>query len=86
MKAAIFSFAMVLLVAHPAFAGPGILKGRAADKFIAKHFPNADIPGPVSGAFAYVKRGRRATGHAKCFVPAMGARSEGAVSTCSVWY
>jgi hypothetical protein len=63
------------------------LKGDAADSFIASHFPNVVIPGPVNGAFTYINnKGRKIRGHAACSVPAMGARSDGAVSTCSVKY
>jgi hypothetical protein len=62
------------------------LKSDAADSFIARHFPNAAIPGPVEGAFKYVRHGRITRGHAKCFVPAMGERSDGVVSSCKVAY
>jgi hypothetical protein len=86
MKTLILSFATLLTIASAAYAGPVILKGKAADGFIAKYFPNADIPGPVAGVFEYVKHGRRGKGHARCSVPAMGARSDGAVSECSVIY
>lgn len=87
MKKIILPAAMLLVIADAANARPVILKGDPADAFIAKHFPNAELPGPVSGAFTYLsKRGRQAAGHARCFVPAIGARSDGAVSTCSVWY
>ena len=50
------------------------LTGKAAEAFIAKSFPNAYIPGDVSGAFHYDRDGRKGVGHAKCSVPAMGAR------------
>ena len=56
-----------------------------ADEFIEKHFPNADIPGPVEGKFKY-RSGARKKGYAKCFVPAMGGRSDGIESSCSVTY
>lgn len=62
------------------------LHGKAADDFIARHFPNAAIPGPVKGVFAYRKAGHIRHGQANCNVPAMGARSDGAVSTCRVHY
>jgi hypothetical protein len=65
---------------------PAILKGKAAEDFIAKYFPKADIPGPVNGRFRYYAHGHIHVGHANCDVPAMGARSDGAVSTCTVWY
>ena len=87
MKKVILSAATLLMMVPSANARTVILKGEAADLFIARHFPNADIPGPVSGAFTYIySRGKRVTGHAQCDVPAMGARSDGAVSTCSVKY
>jgi hypothetical protein len=85
MKTFILSAAMVLMIAHPAFAKPMVLKGAAADAFIAKHFPDAEIPGDVSGKFTYVHDHRNIVGRAKCSVPAMGARSDGAVSECTVW-
>ncbi len=63
------------------------LTGSAADKFIFTYFPNADIPGPVRGPFTYIdKNNNQEVGYADCFVPAMGSRSEGAVSTCTVIY
>ena len=75
----------LLFVSSSANAGAVILKGPAAESFIAKYFPQASIPGPVSGAFAYIdKRGRHRKGHAECSVPAMGGRSDGEVSRCSV--
>ena len=40
------------------------LTGKAADAFIAKYFPQADIPGPVSGSFRYFKHGRTHVGRA----------------------
>ena len=86
MKRAILLTAALIAIAHPALAHPVRLKGGVADAFIAKNFPNAEIPGDVSGAFTYVRHGRKHVGHAKCNVPAMGARSDGAVSTCTVWY
>jgi hypothetical protein len=86
MKRAILLAAAFIALSAPALAHPMNLTGAAADAFISKHFPNVYIPGDVSGKFAYVHNGRRYAGHAKCNVPAMGARSDGAVSTCSVWY
>jgi hypothetical protein len=63
------------------------LKGAAAEAFISKNFPKADIPGPVSGRFRYVDaRGRTKWGEADCNYPAMGGRSEGDVTTCTVHY
>ena len=79
--------AILLAISPSANAKPVVLKGAAADSFIAKYFPDASIPGPVEGAFTYTnKKGRHVKGHAKCDVPAMGARSDGAVSECSVFY
>ena len=78
---------MLLAVAPAAAAdGPVTLTGKAAEAFIAKYFPNAYIPGDVSGKFHYHQRGRKGVGHAKCSVPAMGAAGDGVVSTCTVWY
>jgi hypothetical protein len=83
MNKIILALAALLLISSSADAA--ILKGQAAESFIAKYFPEASIPGPVSGAFSYVdKGGRHRKGHAECSVPAMGARSDGAVSRCSV--
>ena len=66
---------------------PVYLTGEAAESFIERHLPAAEIPGPVEGAFTYQNaRGARKTGVAKCFYPAMGARSNGAVTSCSVVY
>jgi hypothetical protein len=74
-------------IASGASALPVELKGKAADKFIDKYFPNANFPGPTSGRFRYRDpHGRPRVGHADCDVPAMGARSDGAVDTCTVWY
>jgi hypothetical protein len=84
---AIFLLATVTLSPSPAYAKTVVLSGDAADKFIERHFPNADIPGPVKGAFKYVNRyGKIARGYAKCFVPAMGGQSNGEVSSCNVRY
>jgi hypothetical protein len=78
---------MLLMISGSARAKPVVLKDDPAESFIKRHFPDADIPGLVEGAFAYVdKSGRRRKGHAKCYWPAMGARSEGAVSTGTVTY
>jgi hypothetical protein len=85
MNKFLLASAALLLVSAATNAEAAILKGAAADSFIAKYFPNAVIPGPVEGAFVYIgKWGGNRRGHAKCDVPAMGARSEGAVSRCSV--
>ncbi len=86
MKTAFLFAAALLAMAQPALARPVTLKGAAADAFIAKYFPNAYIPGEVDGPFTAIRHGRKHVGHAKCNVPAMGARSDGAVSTCAVWY
>ena len=62
------------------------LRGGEADAFISKNFPGAEIPGEVKGKFTYIEHRHKRVGHAKCDVPAMGGRSEGAVSTCAVTY
>jgi len=82
----LLSLAICGLSASPAYALTTHLKGEKADAFIAKYFPNADIPGPVQGKFTYVKGRHKVIGRATCNVPAMGARSDGAVSTCTVVY
>ncbi len=85
MNKIILASVALLFISSSADARAVVLKGQAAESFIAKYFPQASIPGPVSGAFSYVdKRGRHRRGHARCDVPAMGARSDGAVSRCSV--
>jgi hypothetical protein len=87
MKKIIVSIAILCAAATSANANTVILNGKAADSFIARHFPNASIPGPVAGAFTYInKSGRHARGHASCYVPAMGGRSDGEVSKCTVKY
>jgi hypothetical protein len=87
MNRAILASATLLFLFPVANADAAVLKGAAADAFIQKYFPNAVIPGPVGGRFVYVdKRGRHHRGHARCSVPAMGARSEGEVSRCYVTY
>ena len=55
--------------------------GKKADAFIAKYLPTASIPGPINQAFLF---GHHRHGWASCNVPAMGARSDGAVSECYV--
>ena len=63
------------------------LRGPAADAFVAKYFPNAAVPGRVKGQFTYTsKSGATGSGLAKCDIPAMGARSDGAISLCKVLY
>jgi hypothetical protein len=63
------------------------LRGPAADAFVAKYFPNAAVPGRIKGQFSYTsKSGAKGSGLAKCVIPAMGARSDGAVSLCKVLY
>jgi hypothetical protein len=86
MNRLVFFLAVFGLCAFPAYAQTVHLRGNEADDFIAKNFPNAEIPGEVSGTFTYMKHGYKMVGHAKCSVPAMGARSDGAVSTCTVVY
>ena len=85
MNKIILASATLLLVSWSVNAEAVVLKGQAAESFIGKYFPQASIPGPVSGAFGYIdKRGRHRKGHADCSVPAMGGRSDGEVSRCSV--
>jgi hypothetical protein len=86
MKKLILAAAIACLLATPALARTVHLKGQKAEDFIAKYFPDAQIPGPVEGSFTYQKNGHAKTGHATCNVPAMGARSDGAVSECTVKY
>lgn len=63
------------------------LSGEAATDFIQRHFPDADIPGPVKGTFKYINRhGQQKQGYAECFVPAMGGRSDGIEDSCTVQY
>jgi hypothetical protein len=85
MKKLVFASAALFFLFAATNAEAEILKGAAADSFIAKYFPHADIPGPVEGPFVYIdKWGKHRRGHANCNVPAMGARSDGEVSRCSV--
>ena len=87
MNRLIFSFAALVAISSSANAQAVKLRGAAADAFVAKYFPNADVPGLIKGAFTYTsKSGAKTSGLAKCVIPAMGARSEGAVSLCKVIY
>jgi hypothetical protein len=87
MKAWILSAALLVVVSYSANAEAVKLKGEAADAFVAKYFPSAPIPGAIKGEFTYTnKRGEQTRGLAKCVIPAMGARSDGAVSLCKVLY
>jgi hypothetical protein len=88
MRRLILPVAMLLMITASASAFEAEkLRGAAADAFIAKYFPNAAIPGPFKGEFTYTnKKGEQTRGLAKCLVPAMGARSDGAVSMCKVLY
>lgn len=58
------------------------LEGEAAVSFIKKHFPNAEIPGPVEGPFTHTIS--KKAGYAKCFYPAMGGQANGQVPTCDI--
>ncbi len=60
------------------------LAGASADQFIARHYPHAEIPGSINAAFSYYAHHRLRHGWGSCIVPAMGARSDGQVSTCYV--
>ena len=87
MKKLILSAIMMLAIAPLAHAQNLNLDGDKADSFISRHFPDAEIPGPVKGTFQYInKNGEKKQGYAECFVPAMGGRSDGQVSSCSVIY
>jgi len=86
MKRFIVLLATCGTFASPAHAFTRHLRGASADAFIAQHFPNASIPGPVEGSFSYGVGRHKRLGRATCNVPAMGARSDGAVSTCIVLY
>jgi hypothetical protein len=88
MKNIAVFMAALMVLSTSASARTVKLKGdKVVGDFIQKHFPNASIPGPVSGGFTYVdNRGRRRKGEAECDVPAMGARSDGAVSECTIHY
>lgn len=87
MKKVILFSTLVLMFSPLANAKNVELSGAKADSFIARHFPDADIPGEVKGVFTYInKDGQKKRGYAECFVPAMGGRSDGDVSTCSVIY
>ena len=85
-------FAMVALVlvagsSQFAQAKNVTLQGARADAFIARHFPDADIPGPIVGRFGYMTQtGQQLKGYADCFVPAMGGRSNGQTTSCDVIY
>ena len=87
MKTIVLSAALILAICAWARAEIVNLTGEAADIFIKSEFPDAPIPGPVEGAFTYTnKSGEQIKGYADCSVPAMGARSEGAVSVCTINY
>jgi hypothetical protein len=84
MKQIAFTLIALGLLTLPAQAKTVHLKGAKADAFIAKHFPNAVIPGDVDGKFTYKTYGHKHIGRAHCHVPAMGERSNGVVSSCTV--
>ena len=84
MNRLVFFIAAFGLCASPAHARTVHLRGDEADAFITKNFPAAEIPGEVKGKFTYIEHGHKRVGHAKYDVPAMGGRSDGAVSTCAV--
>jgi hypothetical protein len=82
------SFIVALLLAT-FFAGSAEARtvwivGDKADRFIARYFPHASIPGPINAAFDYRKHHRLHRGWGSCYVPAMGGRSDGQVTTCYV--
>jgi|HubBroStandDraft_5_1064220.scaffolds.fasta_scaffold475754_1 hypothetical protein len=81
--------AAVVMISSLAHAQAVKLRGLAADAFVAKYFPAAAVPGRVKGQFTFTyanKSSQRHAGVAKCDIPAMGARSDGAVSLCKVLY
>jgi hypothetical protein len=79
--------ALLLSFSASAFAKTVQLTDAAAESFIDRHFPDAEIPGPVQGIFHYINRhGVEKQGYASCFYPAMGGRSDGQVTTCDVIY
>ena len=87
MNKLIFASAALFMTFSSANAQAVKLRGAAADSFVAKYFPNASGPGLIKGQFTYTsKSGAKASGLAKCVIPAMGARSDGAVSLCKVLY
>jgi hypothetical protein len=87
MNRLIFAGAAIFMTFSSANAQAVKLRGAAADSFVAKYFPTASGPGLIKGQFTYInKSGARGSGLAKCVIPAMGARSDGAVSLCKVLY
>jgi hypothetical protein len=84
----IILLAMTLVLVSPLVnAKTKNLSDDSACEFLAKYFPDAAIPGRVSGTFVYVnKRSELKHGYADCFYPAMGGRSQGLVPTCEVIY
>ncbi len=79
--------AALLAISSSASAQAVKLRGEAADSFVARYFPNASGPGLIKGEFTYTNKSEAKTsGLAKCVIPAMGARSDGAVSLCKVLY
>jgi hypothetical protein len=87
MKKLLLTAAALMLLAPIAQAKNVELSGDAAESFLTRHFPDADIPGDVKGVFLYVnKHGETKRGYAECHYPAMGERSNGIVTTCAVIY
>jgi hypothetical protein len=87
MNRLIVAGSAIVMISSSANAQAVKIRGAAADSFVAKYFPNAAVPDRVKGQFTYAnKSGERHTGLAKCDIPAMGARSDGAVSLCKVLY
>ncbi len=79
--------ASILLASSLAHAQTVTLTGEAVEEFISKHFPDAEIPGKVKGAFQYInKNGEHKQGYAECSVPYMGDESDGGVASCTVQY
>ena len=87
MKKSILLAITLVMISPLAYAKTKFLSDDSARSFLAKHFPDAEIPGRVQGKFTYMnKRGEMKHGYADCFYPAMGGRSEGFVPTCEVIY
>jgi len=83
----ILAGAGLIMISASAHAQAVKLRGEAADSFVAKYFPNASGPGLIKGQFTYTtKSGAKTSGLAKCVIPAIEARSAGAVSLCKVVY
>ena len=87
MKKLVLATLSLVFISQLAQAQTVELTGSAAESFIERHFPNAEIPGHLNGTFLYInKNGKTKRGYAECFYPPMGARSDGVETTCTVIY